>query len=121
MKNDYSGDNVRHSPRKVKRSTVAILALCLVAGSIDLAEAGDLASCTDWAEIAKTTMEIRQINPDMARDFNAYAGQDKAIVEVMHSLTAAAYERPRFSSVEYRQREAQNFADSLFAACMGRK
>lgn len=118
MKHDYITDNVHHQPRKVKRWEVVTLAACLLAGSIELAEAGDLANCTDWAEIAKTTMEIRQKSPDMARDFNAYAGQDEAVVKIMHGLTAAAYERPRFSSAEYQQREAQNFADDLFAACM---
>ena len=74
--------------------------------------------CTGMGEIAQIIMETRQIGAPLHAVANDLGGRlDGAELDLALALTEAAYGEPLYSSDEYKQRAAHEFASDVFRLC----
>lgn len=74
--------------------------------------------CTGMGEIAQIIMETRQIGAPLHVVANDLGGRlDGAELDLALALTEAAYNEPLYSSDEYKQRAAFEFASDVFRLC----
>ena len=99
------------------KSTLAFAALALLATPA-AAEQKSIEFCTGMGEIAQLVMETRQIGAPLHVVANDLGGRlDGAELDLALALTEAAYNEPLYSSDEYKQRAAFEFASDVFRLC----
>lgn len=99
------------------KPTLAFAAVALLA-SPAAAAPGSIEFCTGMGEIAQLVMETRQIGAPLHAVANDLGGRlDGAELDLALALTEAAYNEPLYSSDEYKQRAAFEFASDVFRLC----
>ena len=88
---------------------VITFALTLVATPLT-AETED--NCVSIGELAHAIMGARQSGVDLGRAMRLAGGN-----ELVEAIVLMAYNEPRFSSDQYRQRAATDFANTWMLAC----
>ena len=97
---------------------VIILTAVLAFATPAAAEPGSIEFCTGMGEIAQLVMETRQIGAPLHVVANDLGGRlDGAELDLALALTEAAYDEPLYSSDEYKQRAAFEFASDVFRLC----
>ena len=99
------------------KPTLAFAALALLATAA-AAEPGSIASCTSLSEAAQSAMMVRQSGLPIYSVMNQLAGSlDGTDLQLAILMMEAAYERPLFSSDEYKVQAANEFASDVFRLC----
>ena len=82
------------------------------------AEPGSLAACTSLSEAAHSAMLVRQSGLPIHSVMNQLAGAlDGTDLQLAILMMEAAYDRPLFSSEEYKVSAANEFATDMFRLC----
>lgn len=98
--------------------TAITLAAALAFATPAAAEPGSIAACTSLSEAAQAAMLIRQTGLPIYSVINQMAGSlDGTDLQLAILMMEAAYERPLFSSDEYKVQAANEFASDMFRAC----
>ena len=90
-------------------TAIAILSTSFIAQ----AEESKGMSCKDISEFAGSVMQIRQQGTPMSDLYERANGS-----KVIESLIILAYEVPKFSTAEYKQREVNKFKNEFFLTCV---
>lgn len=99
------------------KTIIAFAALALLV-SPAAAEPGSIETCTSLSEAGQSAMMVRQSGLPIHSVMNQLAGSlDGTDLELAILMMEAAYERPLFSSEEYKVRAANEFATDLFRLC----
>ena len=99
------------------KTITAFAALALLATPA-AAEPGSIETCTSLSEAGQSAMMVRQSGLPIHSVMNQLAGSlDGTDLELAILVMEAAYERPLFSSEEYKVRAANEFATDLFRLC----
>lgn len=77
-----------------------------------IALSASLALCQPIAEFAKAAMEARQAGVPLAQALKV------STMPAMQALIISAYRKPRYSTGEYQQRAAVEFANETLVACL---
>lgn len=82
------------------------------------AEPGSIATCTSLSEAAQTAMMVRQSGLPIHSVMNQLAvALDGTDLQLAILMMVAAYERPLFSSEDYKVQAANEFASDMFRLC----
>ena len=99
------------------KPVIAFAALALLA-SPAAAEPGSIETCTSLSEAGQSAMMVRQSGLPIHSVMNQLAGSlDGTDLQLAILMMEAAYERPLFSSEEYKVRAANEFASDVFRLC----
>lgn len=99
------------------KPTLAFATFALLA-SPAAAEPGSIETCTSLSEAGQSAMMVRQSGLPIHSVMNQLAGSlDGTDLQLAILMMEAAYERPLFSSEEYKVRAANEFATDLFRLC----
>lgn len=99
------------------KPVIAFAALALLATPA-AAEPGSIETCTSLSKAGQSAMMVRQSGLPIHSVMNQLAGSlDGTDLQLAILMMEAAYERPLFSSEEYKVRAANEFATDLFRLC----
>ncbi|WP_296222434.1 hypothetical protein [uncultured Sphingomonas sp.] len=97
-----------------QRAAAGMLAIASPAA----AEPGSIATCTSLSEAAQTAMMVCQSGLPIHSVMNQLAGAlDGTDLQLAILMMEAAYERPLFSSEDYKVQAANEFASDMFRMC----
>lgn len=74
------------------------------------------AMCESLAELAKSVMTERQSGTPMVDIMKRVSNDSTA--EIARGLIMMAYDRPAFSTEDYKQKEVVRFQDSVYLKCL---
>lgn len=101
----------------MNRTIIALVAALAFATPV-AAEPGSIAACTALSEAAQSAMQVRQSGLPIHSVMNQLAGSlDGTDLELAILLMEVAYDRPLFSSEEYKVQAANEFATDMFLMC----
>lgn len=96
-----------------------LVIVCLVFSIQAQAEPVD---CKGISELAETMMQLRQTGVPMSRVHDLITKDfDPVLQEIATTMLQLAYEKPRYSSVEYKKRAITDFGSEWFLQCLKAK
>jgi len=75
-------------------------------------------TCTSISRGAESTMTARQRGVSAQEMFEMAKEDDGKINPVIQKMIVGAYEQPRYTTEEYRQRAAKEYGNAWFVKCM---
>ena len=99
----------------MKNGFVSLLVAGLLAGGAAWAEDSgeDMATCAQYAELAKLVMELRQMGGSLQRVLGAVEAGTWS-----ETIVLSAWERPRVSTESVQRRIVQDFVDEVYLTCI---
>jgi hypothetical protein len=97
----------------MKTTLLTVLIVCTLSlPTLSLAQPKDQVSCKQLGELAYILMQLRQKGGSISRSMEIADGNT-----LIESMVISAYELPRYSSLEYQQKAAEDFRNIYEAAC----
>jgi D-lyxose ketol-isomerase len=102
-----------------KYITVVFSAITLFSCQPAHAQITDMDMCQAQARLAKTIMSVRQQGSPMHEVMQRNADIKNEFARTVHGiLVKLAYEEPLYGSKEFKDRSANEFATTIFKACL---
>ncbi|WP_217476617.1 hypothetical protein [Stutzerimonas stutzeri] len=98
------------------RKAIVAGAIALLASAGVSADQKRTAQCAQISEVASEIMKTRQAGVSMAKMMEVPSEGD--LGDMLRGLTIAAYEKPRYSTPEMRQREIEDFQNDVYLNCI---
>lgn len=98
---------------------LALFALVFVSASASASETENEGICTSVSELAGSIMGARQSGASMSEMYDvANRTGDEAMADMQKNMILLAFDKPSYSTQEYRERAKTEFASRMFGLCL---